>query len=255
MPRRREGSAASWNFSSALRISIPCLALFLAVSRVDSQPAPHPVLTYTGPPPAQNPQSACLRGISTIGTFAVGGETSPGTFYYTLLNPCPDCSSGLAPRNARFYMYFDQPCVLRVRLSIVGARPGPSCAIPDTSDVLVPFFDTILSGSPGGSFGPQLYVALFPPGMCIPPGPSYLVVQMLGRSCDVDPIYLWAANSFGCTTPCLQYVHGGGICDGICDECDANGTGYQFDMAVTMDCCSAVPTRPSSWGTLKVRYR
>ena len=178
--------------------------------------------------------------------------------FYTRLDPdsCSGCGGAVVLRNARFRVESRGPsCTFSVEVTIIGARPGPACALePDPGVVLcgpVPA-DVTIPLAP-----PRAYDASVPlRGDCCIDQPVFLRVRLVSKgACVGDPLpgVFWFYYGLDLCKPCLSFMEAETIpLHDTCTETFVLGNPIQW---VDAECCDRTPTQRGTWGQLKSHYR
>jgi hypothetical protein len=239
------------------------LALFV-LPAFAAKPQPIPIGDASAPPPSSragaitgNPP-VCGMGVLGPPANAYGYILPPDDGYYTLLDPgnCPVCpQNGYRLTAAHMTLYFTAPCEIPVTVSVVPATEiAPACWGPSPfAPPICPPVQYVISDQAGQLNQCIDYTLPLPDGCCID-GPAFLVIEFDQGSCPVGRPAFCGPSLCG---QCAQYNFYPGVTvpgDDLCALLQQFGLTGNI-MYADAECCSATPTIPGSWGTIKVRYR
>jgi len=226
---------------------------------------------YFGPIPTQQigPSFIGAPACSVGARFRTPTESNyyfepPDDFFFMLLDPaeCPECTDGLILQFAHFVLEFRARCVQPVEMTILRSLPGP-CPKPDLASP--PICGPIGYNLTQDRLGVIDYRLSMPADCCINEK-AFLCfrINSLGVGCDDTngPMVVWDAD--GPCDPCRSYnyytdnVTGDQVKDDICTVTTGIPPVPAFSGPLTQyaeaACCTSVPTIPTSWGSLKIRY-
>ena len=222
----------------------------------------------TGPPttlelgPPRRSHVSCTLGAHQTPTSSIDYFLPPNDRYFALLDPaaCTGCGGNLINLiKAHISLDFRTRCRQPVTIQIVGAKGTPECPVPDPDHVVCPSQVFELEPTATGVFE----FALSLPTDCCITERAFLCMTIDGFGADCND---------ASTRPMLPYAGAG-----PCAPCrvynfydDPNGH-HEDDMCLLFphgsafpgppvlyteaDCCTLVPVLPSTWGSLKIRYR
>ena len=204
-------------------------------------------------PLAASVAAAPLAGVCTLGTGtldplnyqAITGTPNAILSVETLLHPsaCGACGPAhdLVLNDVSFSLQWFAAGSESVTIAIGVPQGTASCPNPYAAlNICGPVRYLISSPGPGT----VTHTLPMPPGCCIS-ADEFLIVDFtrLLPANSTQPYF--GMSTSGCS-PCGQYVD-------FSEWCSANPRAVW--MAVGADCCSQVPVRETTWGTLKIRYR
>lgn len=203
-----------------------------------------------------SPHVACTLGETRPPVWVNPGYVvPPNDRYYTLLkiSDCPGCGpGGLLITNAHVLLFYERTCFSPIEVSIVPALQGPNgCEIPDTEHTLCGPSPYLLPGDAG--FGYDFTLALAQP-CCITQDAFLLVTFVNQGNCALPPDLIAADPP--CNS-CVSYNLNPsfGFVDMCLDPFWAQYLTGNPSLYVDADCCTITPTRPNSWGRVKMLYR
>jgi len=201
----------------------------------------------------------CTLGANFAPAWALDYFFPPGDKYFTLIDPgqcvnCPDTTNITA---AHILLFFQAPCNQSVSVSLVGvSADDPSCAMPDTNNVIMGPVDYTLDGS---TINTTIdFMLPFPEAVCITDSVFLqFTINPFEAACSSQltvPLLITAGS--GCTTCKYWNIYDNGNSqDDLCVVLPIEMVDGPPVHYVDTDCtCQVVPTLPTSWGSLKIRY-
>lgn len=211
-----------------------------------------PVKINVGKPNSADP--TCTLGSDLAPADASDYFEPPGDSYYTFLNgdDCPDCdASPVELRNAHIVLEFQAACIQPVDIGIVANMGDAACPMPDPKNVVCARATYLLQAPTPGTYE---FIVPLGTGCCINQS-AFLefTVNAFGTGCDGEstrPLLVSAES--GCQN-CTSYNYYPGNQDDLCGlPKPFPGPPIHF---VDGQCCTSSSVVPSTWGSLKFRYR
>jgi hypothetical protein len=221
---------------------------------VPAKPAPEirPIsslkLSAVGAASPSRGSALCVPGVSGPPRFAVNYILPPNDAYYTYVR-CDQCApEGASIREVHVALHFPVACELPATLSFVAATGDTTCLQPDTLATLSPPTPYLLSASAPGDYDFGLTL----PQSVHVSGDVFLRVNFTsdgGPECSSAATRPQLLTTSSCQ-PCRSWNDS---VAGRQDLCQVLLPGRPV-MYVVFESCG-VPTRPHSWGQLKILYR
>jgi hypothetical protein len=198
----------------------------------------------------------CQMGEPDTSFDIVNYISPPNDSYYTLLesSQCPACVAPdtLLIKFAHVVLSYSVQCLVQAEVRIVAATGGPGCWEPDTGVVLCPTRAVNLEPTSSGTFDLVMNLS----SGCRIAQDAFLCITFMSFAAECDP-QPWHPNlvlSSQCA-PCESYNEydsfQGRTRKDICGDLGFFG---KPTMYVDGELCTT-PAVPTSWGTLKIRYR
>lgn len=208
---------------------------------------PQPALAAAGVPGA-----ACTLAIGSPKTTAfIWTPPEELTAMYWKIPACTACgTSGITAKSLSFRLRWFGPCSAEATVLVVGAKPGATCAEPDTTLVLCPPATCTIAGTANAVVPCTL---AFTPGSCFT-GTAFAVVRFRGLgACGTHPSPGLIASTADCRS-CDQFVQARNLFPDVTEWCSI-GAGTETWFSIDVDCCPVTPGRSPGRGKTKTRHR
>lgn len=190
--------------------------------------------------------------LRTISFFFTPPEEMTSMAWKIPTASCATCgSAGLTLKTVTFRLRWFSVCTAQAQVSVVGAKLGATCLEPDTMNVLCPPMTYSIAGIGNATV---LHTLAFAPDCCVS-GDAFVLIRFegLGACAGVNATPGLGVSTAACV-PCEQFITATHIYPDITEFCSIGSTQENW-VSIDADCCMATPTRPKTWGSLKLLYR
>lgn len=253
--RRWEGSGGPLIRGYFSWLLAACCMVLAGAPSLAAKPPPQGSATGASPVRKLDLEGAPLTGppctIGEVGppVFSVDYLYPPDDAYYVLLT-AGACGSCLAPdttivSTAHVVLHFPTACSQPVSISVVGTTGGPSCRVPDPTNVLCPPSPYDLAPGAAGTYDFALPFS----APCHLDADAFLCVNFVsdGVGCAAArPRLMTTAQCANCQNYNIYPA-------GNDDLCAVNFPGALVMYVDALSC--AVPNLARSWGAVKIHYR